>query len=76
MQKIMYQIGKTTEEEHLRLDFLDGLSRTVEERIEFGLLPLKLPLIDNLPYRIFDKMEDYRKWLTTLPKYLGYYQVK
>ena len=73
----MYRIGKTSDEEHLRLDFLDGLSRTVDERIEFGLIPIKLPVIDDLPYRIFDKMEDYRKWLNTaLPKYLGYYCVK
>ena len=77
MQKISYRIGKISDEEHLRLDFLDGLSRSVDERIEFGLIPIKLPVIDELPYRIFDKMEDYRNWLNTaLPKYLGYYCVK
>ena len=73
----MYRIGKTSDEEHLRLDFLDGLSRTVEERIEFALISIKLPVIDDLPYRIFDRMDDYRKWLNTaLPKYLGYYCLK
>lgn len=73
----MYRIGKTSEEEHLELDFLDGLLRSVEERIEFGIVPIKLPVIDDLPYRIFDTMEEYRQWLNdALPKYLGYYRVK
>lgn len=77
MQKIMYRIGKASEEEHLGLDFLDGLLRSVEERIEFGIVPIKLPVIDDLPYRIFDTMEEYRIWLNdALPKYLGYYYVK
>jgi hypothetical protein len=73
----MYRIGKASEEEHLELDFLDGLLRSVEERIEFGIVPIKLPVIDDLPYRIFDTMEEYRRWLNdALPKYLGYYCVK
>jgi hypothetical protein len=77
MQKIMYRIGKVREEEHLELDFLDGLLRSVEERVEFGLVPTKLAIIDDLPYRVFDTMEEYRIWLNdALPKYLGYYRVK
>jgi hypothetical protein len=36
MQKLMYRIGKTNEEENFRLDFLDGMSRTVEDRINLG----------------------------------------
>ena len=73
--KLIYKIGKASEEEHLTLDFRDGLLRTVEERIEMGLVSLNLPVIDNAPYRIFDKMEKYRQWAeTALPRYLGYYQ--
>lgn len=37
MQKLIYKIGKSVEEEHLRLDFLDGRLQTVEERINLGL---------------------------------------
>ena len=61
MRKLKYIIGKNTEEEHLRLDFLDGLSRTIEERINLGWIPLKLPVIDDIPYRIFETTEEYRK---------------
>lgn len=61
MQKLIYKIGKSSEEEHLALDFWDGLSRTVEERISLGFVPLKLPVIDDVPYRIFETMQEYRK---------------
>ncbi len=75
MQKLMYKIGKAPEEEQLRLDFLDGLSRTVEERINLGLIPLKFPIVDDEPYRIFETMEEYRSWTeSTVPRYLGYYR--
>ncbi len=74
MQKLMYKIGKTVEEEHLRLDFRDGLLRTVEDRINLGLVLLKLPVIDDEPYRIFETMEEYRNWAKKkLPSHLGYY---
>ncbi len=57
------------------LDFHDGLSRTVEERINLGFVPVKLPVIDDVPYRIFETMEEYSKWAEkTLPLYLGYYK--
>jgi hypothetical protein len=71
----MYKIGKTVEEEHLSLDFRDGLLRTVEDRINLGLVLLKLPVIDDEPYRIFETMEEYRNWgKKKLPRYLGYYR--
>lgn len=73
MHKLIYKIGKTTEEDHLALDFLDGLSRTVEERINLGLVIFKLPVINDVHHRVFEKMEEYRRWAeTTLPLYLGY----
>lgn len=48
--KLIYHIGKLSEDEQLKLDFEDGLSRTVEERIELGFIPMKLPMIDDAPY--------------------------
>ena len=75
MHKLRYKIGKTTEEERLILDFWDGLSRTVEERIDLGLVLFEIPVINDVSYRIFEKMGEYRRWAeTTLPRYLGYYQ--
>ncbi len=75
MVKLMYKIGKTSEIEHLMLDFLDGLSRTVDERISLGFIPLKLPVVDDAAYRIFETMKEYRQWSEhNLPPYLGYYR--
>ena len=75
MQKLIYRIGKADEEEHLRLDFLDGMSRTVEDRVNLGLVLLNIPVINDRPYRIFDTMEEYRNWLErAVPGYLGYHR--
>lgn len=74
MQKVIYHIGKLTEEEQSKLDFSDSLSRTVYERIELGFIPIKLPVIDEKSYRIFDTMKEYRKWANeNTPRWLGYY---
>jgi hypothetical protein len=75
MQKLLYKIGNISEEEHLRLDFMDGLTRTVEDRISLGFVPLKIPVMGEMPYRIFGTMEEYRKWSEKeLPRFLGYYR--
>lgn len=77
MRKLIYKIDKGREEEHLMLDFLDGLSRTVEERIDLGLVSVRIPVIDDMPYRVFDTMEEYRRWAEkTVPRYLGYSREK
>ncbi len=74
MKKIIYQIGKLNEEEQLRFDFLDGLSRTVRERIQLGFILMKLPIINELPYRIFNSTKEYRKWANeNTPMWLGYH---
>ncbi len=63
MQKLMYRTGKTNEEKNFRLDFLDGMSRTMEDRINLGLVIFHIPVINDKPYRIFERMQDYRNWL-------------
>lgn len=74
-QKLMYRIGKTSEGEEFRLDFLDGMSRAVEDRINLGLVIFHVPVIDDQPYRVFEKMVEYRSWLEReVPRYLGYYR--
>jgi hypothetical protein len=75
MKKLLYKIGKSSEIEQLMLDYEDGLSRTVHERISLGLLPLNLPVVNQAAYRIFETLEDYRLWSdTNMPAYLGYYR--
>lgn len=75
MHKLVYKIGKTREIEQLMLDFLDGLSRSVDERIALGFVPLKLPVVDDAAYRIFETMKEYRQWSEqNVPAYLGYYR--
>lgn len=74
MNRLVYRIGKLREDEQLNLDFSDGLSRTLNERIELGFIIMKLPVIDEVHYRIFETMEEYRKWGNeNIPRWLGYY---
>ena len=72
--RLIYHIGKLSEKEQWKMDFQDALSRAVSERINLGFIPMKIPVIDELPYRIFDTMNDYRRWANkNLAKWLGYY---
>jgi hypothetical protein len=74
--KISYRIGRLTEEEEDKLNFSDSLARTVKERIELGFIPMRLSIIDNKPYRIFNTMKEYREWCNRkLPEWLGYHTV-
>lgn len=74
MRKTIYRIGRLSEEEQLRFDFTNGLSRTVYERIQLGFVPMKLPIIDEAPYRIFGSTKEYRKWANeNAPAWLGYH---
>ena len=53
------------------------LERSVEERIKYGFFRQYKPILDDVPFRAFEKMEDYRKWADeNLPRYLGYKLVK
>jgi hypothetical protein len=74
MGKAIYRIGRISQEEQFRFDFLDGLSRTVYERIQLGFIPMKLPVINEAPYRIFSTTKEYRKWANeNTPSWLGYH---
>jgi hypothetical protein len=77
MKKLIYQIGRLSEGEEIKLNFMDGLSRSVEERIKLGFIPMKLPVIDDEPYRIFNTMQEYQDWADkNLPEWLGYKKIK
>lgn len=74
-KKLIYHIGRISEEEQLKLDFMDGISRTVEERIELGFIPMEIPIINEEYFRIFNSIKEYRNWANkNLPKWLGYYR--
>jgi len=34
----------------------------MEDRIGFGFVPFKIPVVDEMSYRIFVTIEGYRKW--------------
>ena len=73
MNKVFYRIGKLSPEKEYELDFKDALSRSVEERIALGFVPLKLSVFDDAAYRVFDSMKEYRNWAKeNLPSWLGY----
>lgn len=70
--RLIYRIGRLTEEEN-KLNFRDSLSRSIDEHIQLGFMPMALPVIDDEPYRIFNTMKEYRKWCNKeLPEWLGY----
>jgi hypothetical protein len=74
VRKVTYQIGRISEEEQLAFDFSDGLSRTIYERIQLGFISMKLPVIDEVPYRIFSTTKEYRRWANeNTPTWLGYH---
>lgn len=73
IKKTNYRIGKLSDKEQLEFDIKDTLSRSAIERIKMGLFQMKMPVIDNMPYRIFETIQEYRLWADkNLPKWLGY----
>ena len=53
------------------------LKRPLADRIEYGFFRKYKPVLDDVAYRSFDTMKDYREWADReLPRYLGYKIVK
>ena len=49
------------------------LELSVEERIRRGFRRESRPVLDDAPFRVFNTMEEYRRWCEqNLPAYLGY----
>jgi len=49
------------------------LKRTLKERLDYGFVYTYKPVLDDAKTRVFDTMEEYRKWCEdNLPAYLGY----
>ena len=49
------------------------LRRSLENRIKYGFCLVYKPVLDDVPYRTFSSMAEYRVWCdANLPAYLGY----
>ncbi len=53
------------------------LERSVEQRIKYGFFRQYKPVLDDISFRAFETMAEYRAWADAeLPRYLGYKIVK
>ena len=54
-------------------DFEAALRRPLRQRVDFSFVHTYKPVLDDAPYRVFDRMSDYREWCRReLPSFLGY----
>ncbi|MEO7318500.1 MAG: hypothetical protein ABIZ56_05890 [Chthoniobacteraceae bacterium] len=66
------QVDKT-DEELWREQCRRQMARPLALRERYGFVSVYRPVMDDVPYRIFHTMADYRKWCDeNLPAYLGY----
>ncbi|HEV3146004.1 MAG TPA: hypothetical protein VGZ47_19110 [Gemmataceae bacterium] len=71
----MSEIRKPSAEElrEWEEEFEAAARRPLEMRMRYAFIRTYMPVLDDLPYRSFDTMEEYRKWCETeLPSWLGY----
>lgn len=72
-KNIFYDFGALSEDAFLEKEFEWTQKRSVKERIAHGFLKTYKPVIDDEPYRIFDRLSDYKAWCEkTLASWLGY----
>ena len=70
---IFYDFGALSEDAFLEKEFEWAQKRNVKERVAHGFLKTYKPVIDDEPYRIFDRLSDYKAWCDKiLPSWLGY----
>jgi hypothetical protein len=57
-------------------EFEAAAQRPLETRMRYAFIHTYKPVMDDAPYRSFEKMEDYRRWCEeNLPSWLGYGRV-
>lgn len=55
------------------LDFEAAARRPLRTRLRYAFISTYKPVLDDVPYRSFDTMEEYRAWCArNLPSWLGY----
>lgn len=61
------------EREEWILDFEAAARRSLEQRMRYAFVRTYKPVLDDEPFRAFERMEDYRRWCEEcLPSWLGY----
>ena len=54
-------------------DFEAAAKRPLRERLRYAFIHTYKPVMDDVPFRAFDTMADYRNWCEkNLPSWLGY----
>jgi hypothetical protein len=54
-------------------DFEAALRRPLKERFDYAFIRTPQPVMDDVPWRSFSTMEEYREWCRReLPSWLGY----
>lgn len=72
-KNLFYCIGKINKKSFIEKEFEISLKRAVTERVNRGFIKTYKPVIDDAPYRIFDRMREYNEWCEKhLQKWLGY----
>lgn len=54
-------------------EFEAASRRPLRQRLRYAFIKTYKPVMDDLPYRSFETMKEYRRWCeNSLPKWLGY----
>jgi hypothetical protein len=54
-------------------EFEAAARRPLRQRMKYAFIRTYKPVLDDAPFRAFDKMEQYREWCErNLPAWLGY----
>jgi hypothetical protein len=57
-------------------EFEAAAKRPLPQRVRYAFIKTYRPVMDDEPFRAFDRMADYRAWCeTALPSWLGYGRV-
>ncbi len=58
-------------------EFEAAARRPLKQRLRYAFIKTYKPVLDDVSYRSFESMEEYRRWCEeNLPEWLGYHRVK
>jgi len=65
-----------SEQQEWLAEFEAAARRPLPVRLRYAFVRTHKPVLDDAPYRSFERMADYRRWCETqLPPWLGYGRV-
>jgi hypothetical protein len=65
--------GSFGEVEEWEVEFDTASRRPLRQRLRYAFIRTYKPVLDDVPYRSFDSMTEYRAWCeANLPSWLGY----